>query len=812
MTRYFPNITGPLLLLQLGGTLACGGGDVTTPPTTGSVEVTTSTTGAEPDLDGYTVQLDAESPRGIGSAATLRMEEVAAGPHTVQLAGLALNCTLSGDNPRTLSLAAGETTSVTFAVTCSATTGSLEVTASTGGTSPDADGYSITLDGADRGPLGVSASVTLTGLTPGSHVVGLSGVAANCGVQGDNPRVAIIPPGASATVAFSITCAAPPAQAGILRITTVTTGPDQDPDGYAVAVDAGPSQPVGVNSVTSLAGVAAGSHRVRLSGVASNCVLEGTNPRPVTVATGATAELGFAVSCTARTPSAAKSTVEASPPAINVLPQTSTITVTVRDGNDKPLAGVSVTLSSTGTDNTITPASATSDAKGQAAFTFGSLVAETKTITAVAGGVEITRKATVTVGKAASTLTIESDTPDPSVVNQAVRVTFFVTGFGEATPSGSVTITVSDGPETCTATLQIGFCDVVLLAPGAGSDHQRVITGTYSGDASFAVDIDTEPHRVDPSIFEVVSVRDHIPGSFLVQRGVYADHDRIYLGSYQGDLFVLARDRAADFPVIQTIQLGVPITGVRGDTDRLYVSSGDGRLRVYAKGSSLSPVATRAFSTYGLGTLEVFQDKVYVTRGSGKLAVDRDRLYLAQLNEGDVAFEIDKVTLEVTRTYGETFVEGRTAVYDRLTGAMGATIPFPPQQLAPPGQPNLYLNGNRLMETVPGCCGWGITIIKSPEFVESEFISEAGTNAVVAVPNGFWSGIETGEIGFYDSQDHLVQKLNLPTLTGHTGSEDIEIRALWADGFDDLVFAASSWGNDASRGPTLPAFFVLRLK
>ncbi|MGH7498434.1 MAG: hypothetical protein ACREOQ_07635, partial [Gemmatimonadales bacterium] len=91
-------------------------------------------------------------------------------------------------------------------------------------------------------------------------------------------------------------------------------------------------------------------------------------------------------------------------------------------------------------------------------------------------------------------------------------------------------------------------------------------------------------------------------------------------------------------------------------------------------------------------------------------------------------------------------------------------------------------------------------------------ISEPNTNTVVAVQGGFWSGLETGEIGFYDSQNDLVQRLNLRTFTGHTGSEDIEIRSLWADGFDDLVFAGSDWGNESSRSPTLPAFFVLRLK
>jgi hypothetical protein len=384
---------------------------------------------------------------------------------------------------------------------------------------------------------------------------------------------------------------------------------------------------------------------------------------------------------------------------------------------------------------------------------------------------------------------------------------------GNQSPSGDVTVTVSGGPETCTATIQnqTGFCDVVLQVPGTGTDNQRVITATYSGDANCTGDAVTEAHRVNPSVFDLVSVRDHIPGSFVVQRSVYADQDRIYLGSYQGDLFVLARDPAADFPIVQTIHLGVPITGVRGDADRLYVTAADGLLRVFGKGPSLTLVATRALSTY-LGTVDVFQEKIYVTVGEAKLAVDSDRLYLAQLNEGEVALEVDKATLEVTRTYGQAFVAGRTGVYDRLTGAVAATIPYPPVQLGAFGQPNLYPNGNTLLETVPGCCGSGITIVKAPDFVESQLIAVPNVNAVMAAGKGLVGGMETGEVAYFDDQDQLVEKFNLPAITGFTAREDIEIRSIWADGLDDLVFAASSWGNGASRGPALPAFFVLRLK
>ena len=57
----------------------------------------------------------------------------------------------------------------------------------------------------------------------------------------------------------------------------------------------------------------------------------------------------------------------------------------------------------------------------------------------------------------------------------------------------------------------------------------------------------------------------------------------------------------------------------------------------------------------------------------------------------------------------------------------------------------------------------------------------------------------------------LVSSADLRQLTGHTGIEDIEIRALWKDNLDNLIFAGSSWGNGGFRGPSLPSFFVLEL-
>jgi hypothetical protein len=295
MLRSSSFLAGSSLLVALS-TVACGGDSLTTPGTA-TLEITTSTSGAEPDPDGYTVQVDAGATQTIGPSASIQSTDLSPGDHAVQLAGIAPNCGVAGDNPRTVSVAAGQTATVAFAVTCAATTGGLQVTATTTGPSPDVDGYSVTVDGTEHGTLGTSGAVNVDGLAPGDHVVGISGVAANCQVHGDNPRTVTITPGAAASAAFTVTCAAPPPSAGTLRVQTATNGADLDPDGYTLAVDGGKAQPIGVNGTAVLANIAVGSHGVQLSGLASNCTIQGANPLSVNVPAGGMTDASFAITC-----------------------------------------------------------------------------------------------------------------------------------------------------------------------------------------------------------------------------------------------------------------------------------------------------------------------------------------------------------------------------------------------------------------------------------------------------------------------------------------------------------------------------------
>ena len=92
-----------------------------------------------------------------------------------------------------------------------------------------------------------------------------------------------------------------------------------------------------------------------------------------------------------------------------------------------------------------------------------------------------------------TTTTITSDNPDPSAVGQAVVVNFSVTPTS-GTHTGNVT--VSDGVDSCTGTVESGSCTITLTTLGT-----RTLTATYAGDANFNGSSDTELHQVNAKLF-----------------------------------------------------------------------------------------------------------------------------------------------------------------------------------------------------------------------------------------------------------------------------------------------------------------------
>src|SRR3989454_199242 len=280
-------------------------------PGLATLAVSTSTSGSNLDPDGYTVTVDGGPSQSIGANGVATFVGLAAGDHTVLLSGVAQNCTVSGANPRTVSLIAGLVGATGFSLSCAAqpTTGDLAVSTSTTGSNLDPNGYALTLDGGTNRAIPTNGSVTFTGLPAGSHTVVLSGVAGNCTPSGGTSRTVDVSAGGTASTSFAVSCVATPPPTGNLTVSTSTTGSNPDPDRYALTLDGGTDRAIPTNGSVTFTGLPAGSHTVVLSGVAGNCTPSGGTSRTVDVAPGGTASTTLAVRCVPTPPPAGNPTV-----------------------------------------------------------------------------------------------------------------------------------------------------------------------------------------------------------------------------------------------------------------------------------------------------------------------------------------------------------------------------------------------------------------------------------------------------------------------------------------------------------------------
>jgi len=174
-------------------------------PVQGTLAVATLTTGSSIP-SGYTITVDNSQSQPIAPTGLATFTGLAAGTHAVLLGGVAPNCTLQGQNPQTVTLVADVVGSATFTLSC-APAGNLTVSATTTGSSLPT-GYTVTVDGSLSQPIAANGSVTFTSLTAGNHSVALSGVPTNCTVNGANPQTANVPAGGTASMTFTVTCAA----------------------------------------------------------------------------------------------------------------------------------------------------------------------------------------------------------------------------------------------------------------------------------------------------------------------------------------------------------------------------------------------------------------------------------------------------------------------------------------------------------------------------------------------------------------------------------------------------------------------------
>lgn len=117
-----------LYLLALGGLaagchldklLSGGSGGGASPDGTGVLTATAATSGSNLPT-GYTVTLDSRPSDPIGINDSVTATDIAAGSHRAALGGVPANCSVSGANPRTVSVAPNDTARTTFRVACTA--------------------------------------------------------------------------------------------------------------------------------------------------------------------------------------------------------------------------------------------------------------------------------------------------------------------------------------------------------------------------------------------------------------------------------------------------------------------------------------------------------------------------------------------------------------------------------------------------------------------------------------------------------------------------------------------------------------------
>ena len=86
--------------------------------TDGRLEITVVTNGNTIDLDGYSVTIDGSQATSVDANGTITLAQITEGSHMVQLSEVDQNCSVQGDNPRTVVMPSGKTLTMSFVVAC----------------------------------------------------------------------------------------------------------------------------------------------------------------------------------------------------------------------------------------------------------------------------------------------------------------------------------------------------------------------------------------------------------------------------------------------------------------------------------------------------------------------------------------------------------------------------------------------------------------------------------------------------------------------------------------------------------------------
>ncbi len=182
--------------------------------------------------------------------------------------------------------------------------------------------------------------------------------------------------------------------------------------------------------------------------------------------------------------SASQSSVAAAPASVTAGSGTATITVTARNASGNPVSGVPVTLSATGSGNTVTQPGAVTDPNGVATGTVSSTVAGAKIVSATANGVALTATATVTITAgppSAATSTVSASPTTISVGGSSSITTTVKDAYGNPVSGVAVTLTASGTGNTITPPGSTNASGVATGAISSTVAEDKVVSASVGG-------------------------------------------------------------------------------------------------------------------------------------------------------------------------------------------------------------------------------------------------------------------------------------------------------------------------------------------
>ena len=132
-------------------------------------------------------------------------------------------------------------------------------------------------------------------------------------------------------------------------------------------------------------------------------------------------------------------------------------------GTDTPSLTQAFNTPDAGINKTITPSGTVNDGNGGLNYSI--------TFTPIHTGV---------INKANTVAVIISHLPTPSLLNQAVTVTFTANGNFPNSPKPTGNVTISDSTVSCTASVAAGTCTLTFTTLG-----HKTLTASYAGDTNF---------------------------------------------------------------------------------------------------------------------------------------------------------------------------------------------------------------------------------------------------------------------------------------------------------------------------------------